>query len=85
MKSSKTTNFIWWQGVVESVDDPKKLGRCKVRILGYHTEDKAILPTSELPWAYPLQPITSAAMSGVCISPTGILPGTLVMGFFQDG
>ena len=85
MKSPKTTNFIWWQGVVESGDDPKKLGRCKVRILGYHTEDKAILPTSELPWAYPLQPITSAAMSGVGISPTGILPGTWVMGFFQDG
>ena len=37
--------FIWWHGVVEDRQDPLFLGRCKVRILGWHTEDKAELPT----------------------------------------
>ena len=33
-------NFVWWQGVVEDRDDPELLGRCRVRILGYHTDNK---------------------------------------------
>ena len=33
-------NFVWWQGVVEDRIDPLMLGRCRVRILGYHTDDK---------------------------------------------
>ena len=32
--------FIWFAGVVEDRNDPLKLGRCRVRCLGYHTEDK---------------------------------------------
>ena len=44
--------FIWWAGVVEDRQDPLKLGRCRVRCLGYHTEDKNVLPTSDLPWAH---------------------------------
>ena len=28
--------FVWWYGVVENVDDPEFLGRCKVRCIGYH-------------------------------------------------
>jgi hypothetical protein len=79
------SNFVWWQGVVEDVDDPLKLGRCRVRIVGFHTDIKSDLPTSHLPWAQPIQPITSAAISGIGISPTGILPGTWVFGFFRDG
>ena len=60
--------FVWWQGVVEDRYDPLKLGRCRVRILGYHTDNKQEgvgIPTSDLPWATPSQPITSAAMSGI--------------------
>ena len=30
--------FNWWVGVVENRMDPLKLGRCQVRIFGYHTE-----------------------------------------------
>ena len=33
-------DFVWWQGVVEDRNDPLKLGRCRVRILGYHTDNK---------------------------------------------
>ena len=46
--------FVWWQGVVEDRHDPLYLGRCKVRILGWHSEDKNDMPTVSLPWAYPV-------------------------------
>lgn len=77
--------FNWWIGVVEDRDDPERLGRCRVRIFGLHSESKLLLPTKDLPWAVPIQPITSAALSGVGSSPLGPLPGTWVMGFFLDG
>ena len=80
--------FTWWQGVVEDRYDPLKLGRCRVRILGYHTDNKQEsvgIPTADLPWATPSQPITSAAMNGIGTSPTGIVEGTWVFGFFRDG
>jgi hypothetical protein len=78
-------NFIWWVGVVEDRNDPEKLGRCKVRIFGYHTENLSILPTEDLPWAVPLQPITSAANSGIGSTPLGPIEGTWVTGWFLDG
>jgi len=77
--------FVWWQGVVEDRHDPLYLGRCKVRILGWHTDDRSAMPISSLPWAYPIQPITSAAQTGVGLSPTGPVEGTWVIGFFRDG
>ena len=77
--------FVWWQGVVEDRHDPLYLGRCKVRILGWHTENKTEMPTESIPWAFPIQPITSAAQTGVGISPTGPVEGTWVVGFFRDG
>lgn len=73
-----------YTGVVENRIDPLKLGRCQVRIVGLHTHDKSILPTADLPWAYPLQPITSAAMSGIGSSPIGPVEGTWVVVCFRD-
>ena len=81
-------NFVWWQGVVEDRIDPLMLGRCRVRILGYHTDDKTEgsgIPTEHLPWATIMQPTTSAAISGVGTTPTGPVEGTWVIGFFRDG
>ena len=78
-------DFVWWQGVVEDRDDPLMLGRCRVRILGYHTDNKQDIPTDTLPWATPIQPITSAAMSGIGTTPFGPVEGTWVFGFFRDG
>lgn len=78
-------SFKWWIGVVEDRNDPEKLGRCRVRIFGYHIEDTNILPTRDLPWATPVQSINSAAVSGIGQSPTGIVPGTWVVGWFLDG
>lgn len=77
--------FEWWFGVVEDRKDPEKLGRYRVRIVGYHTKEKGDIPTEDLPWAMVIQPITSAAISGIGMTPTGILEGTWVMGFFRDG
>tara|TARA_B100000927_G_scaffold291725_1_gene296216 strand:+ start:11212 stop:13320 length:2109 start_codon:yes stop_codon:yes gene_type:complete len=78
-------NFAWWQGVVEDRNDPEQFGRYRVRIIGYHTLDKNILPTESLPWSIPMQPVTSAAISGVGSSPTGLVEGSTVIGFFVDG
>jgi len=77
--------FVWFQGVVEDRKDPLQLGRVRVRCLGFHTEDKQLIPTEDLPWAYPVQPITSAAMSGIGSTPLGPVAGTWVFGFFRDG
>jgi len=77
--------FIWWHGVVEDRKDPLFLGRCRVRILGWHTADKSELPTENLPWAFPVMPITSASQSGAGEAPVGPVEGTWVMGYYRDG
>ena len=77
--------FNWWIGVVEDRSDPEKIGRVRVRVYGYNTDDKDILPTEDLPWAIPILPITSASISGVGTSPLGPVEGTWVIGFFLDG
>jgi len=77
--------FVWWQGVVEDRHDPLYLGRCKVRILGWHSENKNDQPTVGLPWAYPVAPITSASQTGVGSTPLGPVEGTWVLGFYRDG
>ena len=77
--------FQWFVGVVEDRQDPKFLGRVRVRCLGYHTKNLTQLPTEDLPWAHPMNPITSATISGVGQTPLGAVEGTWVMGFFQDG
>lgn len=77
--------FAWFTGVVEDIYDPEQMGRVRVRCIGYHTEDKTLIPTYALPWAIVIQPSTSAAMSGIGRSPTGILQGSWVVGFFRDG
>ena len=77
--------FQWFVGVVEDRADPKKLGRVRVRCLGYHTENLDKLPTDDLPWAHPMNPITSATVSGIGQTPLGVVEGTWVVGFFTDG
>lgn len=77
--------FYWWFGCVEDRSDPLRMGRCRVRIMGYHTDDLELLPTEDLPWAIPVGPTTSAGTSGVGWSPTGPVEGSWVVGFFADG
>lgn len=45
-------NFVFFTGVVEDDQDPLKLGRVRVRAHGYYTQDTALIPTEDLPWAH---------------------------------
>lgn len=76
--------FIWYTGVVEDRNDPLKVGRVRVRCLGYHTENKEELPTSDLPWASVMMPVTTPSMSGLGHTPSFLVEGTWVVGFFRD-
>lgn len=84
-RSVGAEGFRWFIGVVEDREDPLKLGRLRVRIFNVHSENKAATPTKELPWASVLNPINSASYKKIGISPTGIIVGTTVVGFFMDG
>ena len=70
-------------GIVEAINDPKQLGRVRVRVFGIHTHDKNAIPTETLPWASVVQPTTSAANSGIGQNPR-LLIGSLVMLVFAD-
>lgn len=70
--------FIWWTGVIESRDDPLKMGRCLVRCVGWDSEDKMSTPTQSLPWAMPMNGVNS-------ITNTTAKEGDMAVGFFMDG
>lgn len=70
--------FIWWVGFVEDRKDPLKMGRCRVRCVGWHSDNKAQLPTSDLPWAMPSFPVNNS-------NTYAPKEGDMVFGFFVDG
>jgi hypothetical protein len=70
--------FVWWVGIVEDRQDPLKLGRCRVRCVGWHAEDKMNLPTNMLPWAMPSYPVNNT-------NTYAPKEGDMVFGFFTDG
>ena len=76
--------FIWFVGVVEDRNDPELLGRVRVRCLGFHTEDLNSLPTADLPWAHVMHPVTDPAMHGMGSTPSFLVEGSWVVGFFRD-
>ena len=76
--------FIWFTGVVEDRYDPELLGRVKVRCLGFHTDSITELPTTELPWAHVMHPVTDPSMHGMGNTPSFLVEGTWVVGFFRD-
>lgn len=89
--------FRWFFGKVEDRDDPKKIGRVRVRIYNVHPftndgkPDTVSVPTNHLPWATPISSIMSAGVisdkikDGVGISAVGLMVGSTVFGFFADG
>ena len=77
--------FIWFTGVVEDRIDPQYLGRVRVRCIGFHTQSKTDLPTADLPWAQVLLPVTAAGISGLGNSPSALVEGSWVIGYFRDG
>lgn len=84
------TNFDrFFRGVVENRLDPALLGRVQVRVVGLHPRTKVKSEVSgmsvdELLWMHVMMPITSASISGVGQSPTGVVEGTHVFGIFLD-
>jgi hypothetical protein len=83
-KNLGAEGFFWWFGVVEDRDDPQKLGRVKVRIHNFHG-DKIKTPTADLQWAFIIMQPTSASYQKTGLSPTGLMVGSTVVGFFADG
>jgi phage baseplate assembly protein gpV len=75
--------LLWFHGIVESLDDPRKLGRVRIRVTNEHADQS--ISTDDLPWAYLIMPPNSASMKEVGISPTGIAVGSNAFGFFLDG
>ena len=73
----------FYYGIVEDTSDPKELGRVRVRLYGQHSYLTSEIPTSDLPWATVMQPVTSAANSGIGTTPR-LLPGTQVVVMFVD-
>ena len=71
--------FVWWIGIVEDIDDPLTLGRCKVRCFGYHpAKSTNLVPTEDLPFALSIHPLNTPNLYG-----TPRL-GDWVFGFFLD-
>lgn len=70
----------WFTGVVEDTNDPSGQGRVKVRCFGYHTPNRALLPTEDLPWSAVILPTNSLAAANAIL-----LPNVWVFGFFRDG
>ena len=79
-------SYVPFIGQVEDVDDPKRSGRVKVRIIGYHPQDKSAdgLTVEQLPWARCAMPVTHAQQSRIG-GKHGLIPGSMVIGFFLDG
>lgn len=71
--------FVWWTGVVENRNDPLKLNAIRVRIIGWHSESLADMPSEMLPWAPVMVPVTDTNSS------IDIKEGDWVIGFFMDG
>ena len=76
--------FVWFTGVVEDRNDPDALGRVRVRCLGFHTNDLNDIPTADLPWATVMAPTTNPSMQGLGQTPSFLVEGTWVVGFFAD-
>jgi hypothetical protein len=72
------SGFIWWIGFVEDRQDPLKLGRVKVRCVGWHPDNKMQLPTDKLPWSMTAFPPNNT-------NPYAPKEGDMCFGFFSDG
>lgn len=68
---------------VRSLKDPWESGRVQIRVYGRHDNEQDI-KDENLPWATVMMPITSASTNRIGTSPTGLLVGSRVMGYWLD-
>ena len=76
--------FAWFVGVVEDRNDPSKQGRVRVRTLGAHPPNLGQIASSDLPWAHVMHSVTDPSMHGMGNSPSWLVEGSWVIGFFRD-
>jgi hypothetical protein len=69
-------------GTVEDANDPKKEGRCRIRIFGIHGES---LPLEALPWAYPKQKSLYFGQDGKAAAISIPKEGSVVTVKFDNG
>ena len=81
--------FSWWIGQIEgrAEDIPNNKGgfRYRVRVVGDHPGDKAVLDTDKLPWANVMMPVTAPFMPGnIAGAGSQLIEGCWVVGFYID-
>jgi len=76
------TPFIPFWGFVEDVSDPEKLGRVRVRVVSYHSENPSELPTTQLKW-FMCVINNSESQDGIGTNPKYNV-GSMVFGYFID-
>lgn len=88
------SGFPWFFATVVNLLDPDKMGQVQIRIQNLHDD----YLDEELPWAIQVMPPNMASFENasltypdgpeheeVGVSPTGIMLGSTVIGFFADG
>lgn len=78
-----------YRGVVEDNNDPLRMGRCRIRIWGIHTDVKEEteaegIPTDKLPWSEPCLGLLEGSVSGAGLFSVP-LQGSHVFLFFEGG
>ena len=69
-------------GVVEDRNDPKEMGRVRVRVLGVHSPDRVNdVPINSLPWSIVMMPANTSSSAGAIAQ---LMEGTWVMVVFVD-
>lgn len=68
---------------VRDIMDPLKSGRVRVRRYNYD-DDEQNVKDDHLPWALPLQPVTSAANARIGTTPVGLMVGSRVVIAYMD-
>lgn len=71
--------YVVWHGIVEDIFDRRKLGRVRVRIIGWHSLDRGKMPTNTLPWAQVVKATTGSSQS------SNLQLNDWVTGYFLDG
>lgn len=77
-------NTRWFIGKAKTtINDPKNLGRIRVRIFGIHTDNTDDISDSDLPWANTV--LSTNVFNGSSYQAYGINDGDTVFGIFLDG
>lgn len=93
--------FLWWVGQIaddstwrdnvsssihKSKDSIPGWGRrYKVRIIGLHDQGETVIPSSQLPWAQIMYPVTAGGGQANSGQTSNLRQGMMVFGFFLDG